>query len=240
MWTKKPTDECVFFFFGDMMYLFIYLFIFCCYWCFLNRFFFLHLHTPDAWWTLSEVAAVEADISGVSGWSFFLPPKCLVRSEVSLLSAWLMNGFKWRKKKKRRQRNKLFCFLSFFYKTVPAKSSLSCFDLPCCCSVGGKKKKRWRNDLTVFMKNAWHSLFHVARERRPDSFTNRVHTFLFAWVASDLFWHIVENWSFLFFLTTATFFRTVLKHIITLSMKKWLRLCGILCFFFRFSGNSEV
>ena len=50
------------------------------------------------------------------------------------------------------------------------------------------------------MKNAWHSLFHVARERRRDSFTNRVHTFLFAWVAWDLFWHVMENWSFFIFI----------------------------------------
>lgn len=65
---------------------------------------------------------------------------------------------------------------------VSCKSSLSCFDWLCCFSVSGKI----RNDYWLFIKNAWHSLFYVAREISRQFYQMCAHFLLHEWPRSLL------------------------------------------------------
>lgn len=127
---------------------------------------FLYLHTPDAWWTVKEAGAVGDDISGVCIWFF---PKCLVKSEVSLpdISSTLQS---WMASNSAKTEN----LLSFH---VSCKSSLSCFDWLFCFSVSGKI----RNYYWLLIKNAWHSLFYVAREISRQFYQICAHFLLHEW-----------------------------------------------------------
>lgn len=135
---------------------------------------FLHLHTHDAWWTVNEVAVVGTDISGVLQADVL--QVCLVRSEVSLLSissalhSWMASSSA--------ETENLFCFLLM----VPASHLCHVFDLPCCCSVSGKI----RNYYWSLIKNAWHSLFYVAREISRQFYQLCAHFLLHEWPRSVL------------------------------------------------------
>lgn len=102
------------------------------------------------------------------------------------------------------------------------KSSLSCFDLPRCCSVSGKI----RNDYRSFIKNAW--LFYVAREVSTQ-FTC-VHT-LCCMSDQDLFWHL---WKLIVYESEAP----QLNHII-LYLKK-SDCFVIVLFIYRYSGTFKM
>lgn len=129
----------------------------------------------------------------------------------------------------KKKKKSAFLLSFFFYKTVPANSSVSCFDLPCCCSVGEKKKKKkkikeWFNGL----HEKCMTLFVSCRTRETSGqfYQSRAH---FLVCMSGLRSVLTRCGKlivlyFLFF-DNCNFFRAVLKHIVTLSMKRWLRFC---------------
>lgn len=169
---KPPTDECVLWD-GVLIYLFIYSH-FAAIDVFKKNFFFFfpHLHSPDAWRTASVVAAVEADISGVCGWSFSSETKSAVAQRFF---------------RRITQRND-FCFLL----NGSCKSSLSqFFDLLRCCSVS----EQFRNDYWSSWKMHDAPRF-MSHERFPDSFSDCADTFC-CMSDQDLFWHL---WKLIVFL----------------------------------------
>lgn len=166
--------------FCDMMHLFIYLFIFCCYWCFLTVFWICI--PPDAWWTAKKTTAVGGDISGVCSWSF---PN-VFSEKWSFFASHFFGFHSWMPLSSEKTEN-LFCLLLL----VSASHSCHILTLLFCCSVGGKI----RNDYWLFIKNAWHSLFNVAR-RDFQTVLPIVCTLSVAWVTKICF-DTCGNWSFL-------------------------------------------
>lgn len=142
--------------------------------------FLLHLHTRDAWWTVNEVAAVEADISGVMERLIFSQVFSKKRSFFAqhFFSASLMNGFQVKTENH-------FCFLLM----VPA--SHPCHVLTCCVAAPSVKRLGMIIDLH---KKCMNTLCFMSHERFPIFFPI-VWTLSVAWVTKICF-DTCGNWSF--------------------------------------------
>lgn len=172
MW-KKPTDECVLWY--DV---FIYLFIFCCYWCFLTFFAFAY-----PWCMMDSERGCCRWSWHIWSFSQLIFPKCLVRSEVSLLS--ISSALhSWMASSSEKTENH-FCFLLM----VPA--SHPCHVLICCVAALSVK----RLGMIIDLHKKCMTLFVLRCTRDFQTVWPVVCTLSVAWVTKICF-DTCGNWSF--------------------------------------------
>lgn len=184
MWKKKPTDECVLWY--DV---FIYLFIFRCYWCFLTDFAFAY---P---WCMMDGER------GCCRWSrhiWNLLPMLFSKKWRSFAQRFVSTSLVWRE-----DRESLLLSLN-----GSCESSLSCFDLLCCCSASEKIPNDYWSSLKMH-----DTLRFASHERFPDSFANCVHTFC-CMRDQDLFWHLWKLIVFWIFVDSAAQFKHIILYFI--------------------------
>lgn len=175
---------------GVLIYLFIYSH-FAAIDVFKFFFFFPHLHSPDAWRTASVVAAVEADISGVCGWSFLSETKSAVAQRFFRCIT----------------RKNDFCFLL----NGSCKSSLSHF-LICCVAAPSVNSL----GMIIDLHEKCMTLLVSCRTRDFQTVFPIVRTLSVAWVTKICF-DTCGNWSFFWnYIYSADRF----NHIIHLSMTR--------------------